>query len=334
MSFANQAAYFRTEELEINREERTGKYRYKVFGLHIMSDIQLPELLIDTEGGDSSWVNISLGKTPTSISEPVEKTESYQIAANQFLFQVPGVGCYYVTKGNSITVQPAEHAEECFVRLFLLGTALGALLMQRSSFPIHGSAVVINGGCVVFTGVSGVGKSTLLAAFREQGYSFLTDDVAAVILDADGVPWVQPAYPQQKLWRDSADTLGVNTVSLVPVYSGVNKDKFTIPVHKRFWQSPMPLVAVYELEVGQSQNVTINSFSGLDKLSVLINHTYRPWLIDGLGLKVAHFKQCAAIGKRVTVSRLTRPEGVFSLEEQVHLVKQDLGRMCAGAYNI
>lgn len=324
MLLANQAANFRIEELDINLEGETGKYRYKVFGLHIISDIQLPELLIDTEGDNSSQVNISLGKTPTSISEPVQKTESYQIAENQFLFQVPGVGCYYVAKGNTIVVQPAEQADERFVRLFLLGSAFGALLMQRGCFPIHGSAVVINEGCVVFTGVSGAGKSSLLAAFREQGYSFLTDDVAAVTLDADGVPWIQPAYPQQKLWRDSADALGVNTASLAPVYIGINKDKFTVQVCDKFWKSPMPLIAVYELEAGQTQNVTIKSLYGSDKLSVLISHTYRPWFVEGLGLKAAHFRQCTALGKGVAVSKLTRPKGVFSLEEQVRLVKQDL----------
>lgn len=305
------------------------RYRYKVFGLHIASDILLPELLTAVDTPEPPEVVISFGKVPADITGAIEKTKSYQTAKNQFLFQVPGVGRYYVTNGNCVIVEPAEQAKEHSVRLFLLGTAFGSLLMQRGILPIHGSAVIANGHCVIFTGVSGAGKSTLLAALRERGYSFLTDDVAAVAVDADGVAWVHSAYPQQKLWRDSAETMGVDTASLTPFYSGNNKDKFAVPVHKGFWQSPAPLVAVYELGAERCRDVTVRPLSGVDKLAVLMSHTYRPWLIDGLGLKAAHFKQCAAVARQVAVSRLTRPEGVFSLEEQVRLVQQDLARLLA-----
>ncbi|OPX87437.1 MAG: hypothetical protein A4E53_02481 [Pelotomaculum sp. PtaB.Bin104] len=309
-----------------NMENCCSSYRYKIFDLHIASDLLLPELLTAIDTPDTPDVCISFGKVPVDITIAVKKTESCQIAKNQFLFRVPGVGCYYVTNGNCIIVEPSDQAKEVFVRLFLLGTAFGALLMQRGILPIHGSAMVINGRCVIFTGVSGAGKSTLLAAFRKRGYSFLTDDVAAVTVDADGVAWVHSSYPQQKLWRDSAETMGVDTASLTPFYIGVNKDKFAVPVHKGFWQSPVPLVAVYELEAERCRDVTIRPLAGIDKLAVLMSHTYRPWLIDGLGLKAAHFKQCVAVARQVAVSRLTRPEGMFSVDEQVRLVQQDLAR--------
>jgi len=309
-----------------NVEYCRSSYRYKVFGLHITSDLLLPELLTPIDPPDTPDVSISFGKVPVDITIAVKKTESCQMAKNQFLLRVPGVGCYYVTNGNCIIVEPADQAKEVFVRLFLLGTAFGALLMQRGILPIHGSAMVINGCCVIFTGVSGAGKSTLLAAFRKRGYSFLTDDVAAVTVDADGIAWVHSAYPQQKLWRDSAETMGVDIDSLTPFYIGINKDKFAVPVYKGFWQSPVPLVAVYELEVEKCRNVTIRPLAGMDKLAVLMSHTYRPWLIDGLGLKAAHFKQCVSLARQVTVSRLTRPEGIFSVDGQVRLVEQDLAR--------
>ncbi len=305
------------------------KHSYKVFGLHIESDILLPELLNVNKPPVAPDVRISIGKVPANIVDPIEKTQVYQAAKDQFLFRVPGAGCYYVTGGNRIVVEPAEQAKEITVRLFLLGTTFGALLMQRGILPIHGSAVVINGCCVIFTGASGAGKSTMLAAFRKRGYLFLTDDVAAVTLDADGIAWVQASYPQQKLWRDSAETIGVDTSSLTPFFTGNDKDKFAIPAHKGFWRSSMPLVAVYELEVEKRQDVTISSLAGMDKLAVLISHTYRPWLVDGLDLKEAHFQQCVTVARQVAVSRLARPEGMFSLEEQVRLVQQDLARQRA-----
>lgn len=314
-------------ELQGKSVQNIRRYRYKVFNINIASEILLPELMVAIDPPDTPEVNISLGKVPTGITDTTKRTVSYQVAKDQFLLQIPGVGCYYVTNGNSILVEPAEKAQVASVRLFLLGTAFGSLLMQRGVLPIHGSAVVVDGRCVIFTGVSGAGKSTLLAAFRERGYSFLTDDVAAVTVGADGIPWVHSSYPQQKLWRDSAVTIGVDTSSLIPFYSGINMDKFAIPVNMGFWQTSVPLASVYELGVEKCKKVTIRSLSGMDKLAVLMSHTYRPWLIDGLGLKATHFKQCVAIANRVAVSSLIRPEGVFCLEEQVRLVEQDLAQL-------
>lgn len=306
-----------------------GRYHYNVFGLHILSDIVLPELLVATDSSDTPKVHITLGTVPTHIKHPIEKTKRYQVANNQFLFQVPEVGAYYVKNGNQIIIEPFEQAEERFLRLFLLGTAFGALLMQRGILPIHGSAVVIDGRCVIFTGTSGVGKSTLLAAFRKRGYSFLTDDVAAVTVAADGVAWVHSAYPQQKLWRDSADTMGVDVTSLSSVFIGRNQDKFTVPIGKGFCPSPMPLLAVYELGAEACREVSLRPLTGIEKLPVFIRHTYRAWLLDGLGLKAEHFKHCATVADQVEVSRLTRPIGVFCMEEQIRLIEQHLAKLPA-----
>lgn len=323
---------FSGKERLANTGKAYGKYRYKVFGLHVESDILLPELLTSADNSNPPEVTIILGEVPDDIIDPIEKSQSYQAAKNRFIFNVPKVGRYYVTNGNCILVQPAEQVEERVVRLFLLGTTFGVLLMQRGIVPIHGSAVVINGYCVILTGVSGAGKSTLLAALREQGYSFLTDDVAAVTVGEDGVAWVHSAYPQQKLWRDSAENLGINVASLATV--NINVDKFAVPVHKGFRQSPAQLVAVYELGVERCRNVTVNPLSGMDKLAVLMSHTYRSWLTDGLGFKAQHFIQCVAIARQVAVSRLIRPEGVYSLEEQVRIIQYDLSQLFADRLSI
>ena len=120
-------------------------FRYKVFGLHITSDILLPELLAENDKHAPAEASIIIGKTPAHIDGATEQAQRYQLANNHFLFQIPGVGSYYVTHGNRIVVEPAEQAKEVFVRLFLLGTAFGALLMQRGILPIHGSAVVFGG---------------------------------------------------------------------------------------------------------------------------------------------------------------------------------------------
>ena len=62
---------------------------------------------------------------------------------------------------------------------------MGAILMQRKVFPLHGSAIAINGKAYAFVGDSGAGKSTLASAFLNKGYQLLSDDVIAVSLSQD-----------------------------------------------------------------------------------------------------------------------------------------------------
>ncbi|MCP4397035.1 MAG: hypothetical protein GY801_07015 [bacterium] len=69
-----------------------------------------------------------------------------------------------------------------------IASELGALLHQRELLPLHGSAIKVNDGVCVFVGLSGNGKSTVAAAFRQRGYQVLADDVCVVSIREDGLP--------------------------------------------------------------------------------------------------------------------------------------------------
>lgn len=294
----------------------------------------MPELLPYTDILAEPDVKIILGIVPSEISGAVEANDIYQVARDKFFYRVRGVGNYYVTDGNCILVEPDEQAEERFVRVFLLGTAFAAMLLQRGVFPLHGSAIVFDGYCAVFTGATGAGKSTLSAALRERGYPLLTDDVAVVSTGSDGVARVQPGFPLQKLWRDSAEVMGADTSPDLAVFVGNFKDKFMIPVDEGFCSLPVPLGAIYELVPGKSPHVTIKRFSAIDKLTVLMNNIYRGWLIEGLDRKTEHFKSSVDMAGKVSVSSLTRPEGIFSLEDQMRLIRDDLHSLFPDGFSL
>jgi hypothetical protein len=299
-------------------------YRYKAFGLDIASDILLPQLVPSNNISTEPDVTICAGKVPSVIPDVIEKRDTYQLAKNEYMLRVQGVGGYYVTSGNRIIYEPDEQAEEHLVCQYLLNVPIGVLLLQREIVSMHGSAVVVDGYALVFTGVSGAGKSTLAAAFRLRGYPMLTDDVAALILDNDGMAWVQPACPQQNLRRDSAEAVGIAVAPGAGIEAEANGDKFVVLANQGFCQSPVPLGAVYELRVGESCNITVSRLVGAEKLSVLMKNSWAGF-IDLLGLNRVHFEQCLKIAASKTpVSRLTKPRGVFSLEEQMRLVEEDL----------
>lgn len=305
-----------------NSDSMGKKYSYSAFGIQFESDIVFPEL--QTFMGGSADVKISYGNVPNEIHSPYEQNEFYQIAKNEFLLKIDGVASYYVTNGDQVIVQLFKQ-DLRIVRLYLLGTVMGVLLMQRGILPIHGSAVVIEGRCIIFVGVSGAGKSTVAEALRKNGHALLADDISAVKFDKNGLPWVQSGYPQQKLWQDSASMLGIDTTPLQRIYD--NMDKYAVPVPTGFWGHPVQLNAIYEINVQPGNNLSIIPVIGAEKVATIINHTYRSGFLEGLGLKIVHFKKCATMAKCIPVFRLTRPEGVQSLDQQVDVLERHLAEL-------
>ncbi len=297
--------------------------KYCVFGLHIASDFILDELLPD-EGMAEAEIEITNGIVPEEINDPIEKNAVFQASRREFLLNIQGVAKFLISDGKRIIVEPYPDASYSSVKLYLLGSAFGSLLLLRGLLPIHGSAALIEGQCVLITGISGAGKSTLSLALREKGYLFLTDDVA-VLQVKDGAVWVQPGYPQQKIWADSAASMGISVDSLTQV-SLSRGDKYFLPARDGFHPLPVRLSSIYELKPEERDAVKIRQLEGSHKLSVLMKHTYRVELLHYFGLELAHFQQCAAAADKIHVYQLMRPVNTFTTEEQIEIIKNELGR--------
>ena len=79
---------------------------------------------------------------------------------------------FCIQEGKRIIVSPIEGSDEDEIRLYILGTCMGAILMQRKILPLHGSAVAIDGKAYAIVGDSGAGKSTLASAFLTKDINF------------------------------------------------------------------------------------------------------------------------------------------------------------------
>lgn len=295
------------------------RYFYRVYGLNISSDIYLPEL--------QKWkgrvdINIIRSTVPSELNETIFSNEYIKISKNEVLLSIEGIAKYYVKNGDEIIVEPDVHGDNNSVNLYLLGTALGTALLQRGVIPIHGSAMVIDGKCVLFTGNSGAGKSTLSSAFRKKGHTFLADDVSVVTINEKGIVVVQPAYPQQKLWCDSLIEMGDDINKLAKVY--VDENKYVVPTHNEFSSLPAPLQAIFELKADECEGVEMTQLWGVEKLDILLKNIYRVEILRYLGIRAEYLKQCVNIAKDISFFRLVRPKEIFSIEEQIKLVENKL----------
>ncbi|MFC0213217.1 aldolase [Paenibacillus chartarius] len=284
---------------------------YAGFGLLLSSEIALPELLVSDAPDLQADVNITYGDL-TGIQDHVEGF--VKVIDGDVYFHVPRVALYCVRGGKQIIVTPMPKSDIAQVRLYVLGSCMGALLLQRKVLPLHGSAVVINGKAYAFVGESGAGKSTLAAAFVSQGYSLISDDIIPVSWSSEGTPMVTPSYPQQKLWHSSLEGLGMEAERFVPLYE--EGAKFAVPVPSSFQFSSVPLAGIFELIRGDGE-LERKHLVGLERFPVLQNHTYRNFLIPLLGANQWHFTVTAQILSKINLYQLRRPSEGFTAHQLV-----------------
>ena len=297
------------------------KNLYKAFGHSIHSDIPLPEVQQQDDASEPTFDIIiryaDLTERWTELSG-IGTSRNVVSTENMVMFRVPDLAVFAVENGTSISVSPFEDADEDKIRLYILGSCMGVILMQRRILPLHGSAVVINGKAYAFVGHSGHGKSTLASAFLQQGYQLLTDDVIAVALDNRNIPYVTPAYPQQKLWQESLDTFGMNSNDFRPLFD--RETKYAIPVKSHFSSDTLPLAGIFELIKTDCGQVQIREVEKLERLPLLYRHTYRRSFLSDSGLTKWHFEMITRIAGNIEVFQLQRPLNERTVQQLTEMV--------------
>ncbi|MGX2961400.1 aldolase [Peribacillus sp. JNUCC 23] len=294
------------------------KVAYKAFGLSIISEIPLPELPHIDNKVDFIDIEIKIGNLSNLWFDLSDKQNEFVISENLVMFQFPNIATFSVQEGKTIIVSPMAEEDEDMIRLVILGTCMGVLLMQRKIFPLHGSAVAIDGKAYAFIGDQGAGKSTLATTFLNRGYQLLSDDVIALSFSKDDIPFVAPAYPQQKLWQKSLTEFGMETSQYRSIYG--RETKFCVPVQSQYFADPLPLAGVFELVKSENTEIEIRRIEKLERFHTLFSHTYRNFLIPRLGLMDWHFTTSASILNKVDVYQLHRPVSGFSAPQLASLI--------------
>jgi hypothetical protein len=304
--------------IEVNLLKKIiNNYFYQAFGLSIKSMIKLPELLLN-EKNELFDIEIFIKQDFDCEIDLQSEPFRHFVFNNQVLFNVPDVANFLIKNGKIIMVSPLKTNVEEIIRLYILGTCMGVILMQRGMIPLHGSAVAIDGKAYAIVGDSGAGKSTLASAFIKEGYKLLSDDVIAISQFNNDEPYVIPSYPQQKLWQESLNHFGENAEQYSPIYD--RESKFSIPISFNFSPIPRPLAGVIELIKSEGDEIKIRPIHGLDRFQVLFEQTYRNFLITKLGLADMHFQQSASIIKNSKMFTLQRPMKQFTAFELVSTI--------------
>lgn len=284
-------------------------FKYQAFGLNFISEFEIPEFV--PVQSDMNDIFIKQGFVPENITNAQKEGVRFQARNNEFLLNVDGLARYYIRNGNEIIVQTSKKQIDKEVRLFLLGSALGALFIQRGLLPVHGSAIKTGDSACIFSGLSGVGKSSIIAGFIQKGFKFLADDISLINKDLN----IVPGFPFLKVWDDVLQELKIESNSLNQVRPGIKK--YHLPVDNNFYIEPLPVDKIFILTVKNTPGFEYEEIKGIAKFNVLRNNTYRYRFISGLDKQKDHFSVLNKLIAKTKVYRVSRPQNPMQLNEFV-----------------
>jgi hypothetical protein len=225
-----------------------------------------------------------------------------------------------VSSGETICLREEPDARPQLVRLYLLGSAWGALLHQRGELALHaGVTAQPDGDALVFCGPQGAGKSSLVAALLRRGHLLVSDDLTRLEIPPNGPPQVWPALPRLKLSGDALVRSGFDPGGLEP---DGTLPKLQLPWDEGVVDGPRPLRRVYILAWGELRLRRLTGVAALRELAR--GCLYRPQLLASAAEQAAHWQLCEEIAQRVEVWELSRPQDWEALEQVMERLEATL----------
>jgi hypothetical protein len=299
---------------------------YKAFNLHFETPFTCPELLPigDDEVESLGKVVVRFGDVPEHLECALQQWPVFEASAHEILLRITGVGNFFIRNGNEIIIEKEEGVSEDALRLYLFGSAVGALLQQRGYLTLHASAIKTDKGAVLFAGDSGAGKSTTLQEFLRRGYQKLSDDTIALYMDEkSGEVICLPSYPQSKIWQSTADLFAHNTAELRQLHPDM--DKYALPTKEYFYDQELPLHAIYILQVSDEvEEIMLEEVSGMAKFKAVNDNTYRNVYSYKLPYRQAHFRIAERVSRDCGIVQVRRPCNSLTVDKVCDLIELDL----------
>jgi hypothetical protein len=292
-------------------------YRYRIAGLTVTSDVDMPGVHAGTPGDAAPNVSIRRGAVPAALPDATASGPTWAMTPDRFLLRAPRIARFLLTRGEAIAYELEDDAEAGDVAAFLIGAAFGILLHQRGLVVLHASGVSVGGRAVLFMGPSGAGKSTMATALVKRGYPLVTDDFCVIGYNAAGRPLVHPDGRLAKLWAQAIDRLELADRRGPPVRGRLSKFYVDQPAGDAS-PAPLPCGAVYALRQTRGPALSgIQRPNVVDAALLLRQNAYRARLIRQMGHGELYFRLAAAIGNAGGVYQLTRELDFDALPEVI-----------------
>ena len=229
--------------------------------------------------------------------------DGWTLLGDAFLMRAEaGIGLHY-RRGEGITLERPPGADPRSIALWLNGTLYAAIAALNGLYPIHASAVAHRGRVFAFTGATGAGKSTLVAALGRAGFAQFCDDTLILDISGEGPPVCLPGHKRLKLWPEGVALAEVEPGELV----ADDYPKHFVDPAGGTVAEPLPLAGLYYLEQGETPQVA--PLAGGDRIERLQDDHYTAelWRQAAGETRAARFATLAALARRIAMQRFARP---------------------------
>ncbi|MBL8134690.1 MAG: hypothetical protein JNL42_22710 [Anaerolineae bacterium] len=221
------------------------------------------------------------------------------------------VAAAFALDGSHIYTVWSERMDPALRAFNLFGPALGLALRLKGVAPLHASVVDIGDRAIAVAGRSGMGKSTLAAAFERVGCSIRSDDLCVVTGQQEGF-FVPAGPPRVRLLPDAAAALYGGAGGA----SAADSPKLQIPVR---WLTTGAIPAFQRLDgvyllTGRSRDRAINEMPRNLALFALLQNMYLRHLTNG-GMRRMEMVTAGALAQRLPVFTLQTPQGHDKLKK-------------------
>ena len=288
---------------------------YKIYGLDIESEIELPAI---------QRINkISNVDVKILIDEDIQKPKGFEesgywsLTQNVAFFSINDTLDCSITNGCNIRVNPKGSKND--VCEWILYNAFGAIAHQRSWLPLHGSAMAKNGKVLIFSGPSGVGKSTLATYLNKVGWTFISDDSTFCKKVNDN--WItSPGLSRVKLFGDSIGKISTENDNWSKVDHKEGKFQTKVKINDH---SSVEVGAFIRLFPFKIDKISLKLVKPLIAIDVLKKNAYRRYLSRSNTYKKDYLNSCMDFAFNVPVYRLFRPEDEYNLEKLESFIEEN-----------
>jgi hypothetical protein len=311
--------------------------RVCVSGLHGIR-ITSPWPLGGHRGPGSGWPELELREAAAPLRADPPPTKESPKRQDWFRYERLADGSNYLRWSglSEFTISPDGRRIACRVLdrcpretllVYLLGQVLSFALVKRGVEPLHATAVMIDGEAVAFVGDCGYGKSTLGAAFLQEGCALLTDDLL-VVTERGGRVSAYPGPARIKLLPGVARRLLGRTTVGTPMNAGTTK--LVIPLDgggAAPGPGPFPLRAIYVLNAPRERSrrtgIAIRSLPLRRAFLAVVRNTFNPVVADPARLGRL-LDQAARLALKVPLKSLSFPRTWASLPAVRRAIRADL----------
>lgn len=286
------------------------KYYYRVYGLNVESDIKMDELEIIDDNSDID-LKIIMGQR----LEEVKKNKDFKKDKLNLMVTAKKIAHYYITNGNEILIEAQKDANDEDIIAYLLGWAVGRILIQKNIIAFHAATVVVDGKGIILAGKSGAGKSTLTNRFTAEGYKFSSDEISSINFE-DGKPHVNPSYCLQKVTELGLERSRYDKNR----FFAIRSERYAIKPEEDYINDVVPLSAVVDISIGDNEELIFEEVDGSEKIEIILKNIYGINTARRYGLDKIFFINALKIAKEIPVFKVIRPVDKDTVDEQMNLI--------------